>query len=150
MNLGNDRALWLLFIVPLALLPAYIWCFWRKVKALRMLASNEMLNKINTSVSLKKQIFKALLLVLAFVSIVMALTEPKWNPQPQQIKRQGRDIVILLDTSRSMLAEDIKPNRLERSKIAISDLLEILQGDRISIITFAGNSTVKCPIWEKS
>jgi Ca-activated chloride channel family protein len=146
MNLGNDKALWLLFVVPVALLPAYIWCFWRKTGALRMLASNEMLKRINTSVSLKRQMFKALLMVLAFVSIVMALTEPKWNPQPQQIKRKGRDIVILLDTSRSMLAEDIKPNRLERSKIAISDLLETLQGDRISIITFAGNSTVKCPL----
>ncbi|MHC4558851.1 MAG: VWA domain-containing protein, partial [Planctomycetota bacterium] len=53
---------------------------------------------------------------------------------------------ILLDTSRSMLAEDIKPNRLERSKIAITDLLDTLQGDKISIITFAGNSTVKCPL----
>jgi Ca-activated chloride channel family protein len=78
--------------------------------------------------------------------MTLALTKPKWNPQPQQIKRQGRDIAILLDTSRSMLAEDIKPNRLERSKIAISDLLETLQGDRIAIVTFAGNSTVKCPL----
>ncbi|MHC4557424.1 MAG: vWA domain-containing protein [Planctomycetota bacterium] len=146
MDLGNDKALWLLFLVPVALLPVYIWCFWRKTLALRILASNKMLKKINNSVSLKKQIFKALLLVLAFVSIVMALTEPKWNPQPQQIKLKGRDIVILLDTSRSMLAEDIKPNRLERSKIAITDLLETLQGDRIAIVTFAGNSTVKCPL----
>jgi Ca-activated chloride channel family protein len=146
MNLGNDKALWLLFVVPAVLVPAYAWCFWRKAAALRILADNEMLKKINTSVSLKKQIFKALLLVLGFVSITLALTEPKWNPQAQQIKRQGRDIVILLDTSRSMLAEDIKPNRLERSKIAIRDLLEALQGDRISIVTFAGNSTVKCPL----
>ena len=146
MNLGNDKALWLLFVVPVALLPAYIWCFWRKAVALRALASHEMLKKINTSVSLKKQMFKAALLVLAFVSVVLALTEPKWNPQPQQIKRKGRDIAILLDTSRSMLAEDIKPNRLGRSKLAISDLLEALQGDRISIVTFAGNSTIKCPL----
>lgn len=146
MNLGNDRALLLLFTVPVILVPAYTWCFWRKAAALRILANNEMLKKINTSVSLKKQIFKALLLVLVFVSIVLALTEPKWNPQPQQIKRKGRDIAILLDTSRSMLAEDIKPNRLERSKIAISDLLETLQGDRIAIVTFSGNSTVKCPL----
>jgi len=146
MNLGNDKALWLLFVVPAALLPAYVWCFWRKASALRILANNEMLKKINTSVSLRKQIFKALLLVLAFVNMTLALTKPKWNPQPQQIKRQGRDIAILLDTSRSMLAEDIKPNRLERSKIAISDLLETLQGDRIAIVTFAGNSTVKCPL----
>jgi Ca-activated chloride channel family protein len=146
MNLGNDKALWLLFAVPVVLLPAYIWCFWRKISALKVLASNEMLKKINNTVSLKKQIFKALLLVTAFISVALALTEPKWNPQVQKIKRRGRDICILLDTSRSMLAEDIKPNRLERSKIAIADLLETLAGDRIAIVTFAGNSVIKCPL----
>ncbi len=146
MNMGNDKALWLLFVVPVVLLPVYFWCFWQKTKALKILASNEMLKKINTSVSVKKQIFKAFLLVAGFISIVIALTEPKWNPQVQRIKRQGRDVCILLDTSRSMLAEDIKPNRLERSKIAIRDLLETLKGDRIAIVTFAGNSTVKCPL----
>jgi len=146
MNFGNDKALWLLFIIPVVLVPAYTWCFWRKARTLRVLASNDMLKKINTSVSLKKQIFKAFLLIAAFVSIVAALTEPKWNPKPHQIKRKGRDIAILLDTSRSMLAEDIKPSRLERSKIAISDLLETLKGDRVAILTFAGNSTIKCPL----
>ncbi len=146
MNLGNDKALWLLFVVPVVLGPAYVWCFWRKAVALRALASNAMLAKINSTVNLKKQVLKAVLLVAAFVSIVIALTEPKWNPQPQQIRRKGRDVAILLDTSRSMLAEDIAPNRLERSKIAISDLLEVLAGDRIAIITFAGNATVKCPL----
>jgi Ca-activated chloride channel family protein len=146
MNLGNDKALWLLFAVPAILLPAYIWCFWRKAGALKILADIEMLKKINSSVSLKKQIIKSVLLLAAFVSIVIALTEPKWNPQSQKIKRKGRDIVILLDTSRSMLAEDIKPNRLERSKIAIADLMETLRGDRLAIVTFAGNSAIKCPL----
>jgi len=146
MNLGNDKALWLLFIVPTVLAPVYMWCFWRKASALKVLASVEMLKKINVAVSLKRQILKALLLLCAFVVIVIALTEPKWNPKPLEIKTRGRDIVILLDTSRSMLAEDIKPSRLERAKIAISDLLEKLRGDRIAIVTFAGNSTVKCPL----
>lgn len=146
MNLGNDKALWFLFAVPAILLPVYIWCFWQKARALRVLASSEMLKKINNSVSFRKQILKALLLLAAFVSVVGALTEPKWNPQAQKIKRYGRDICILLDTSRSMLAEDIKPSRLERSKIAIADLLETLAGDRVAIVTFAGNSTVKCPL----
>jgi len=146
MNLGNDKALWLLFLVPAVLVPAYAWCFWRKARTLRVLASHEMLARINNTVSLRKQVLKAVLLILGFTSIVVALTEPKWNPQPQQIRRKGRDVVILLDTSRSMLAEDIKPNRLERSKIAIGDLLEVLAGDRIAIITFAGNATVKCPL----
>jgi Ca-activated chloride channel family protein len=138
--------LWLLFAVPVALLPGYIWCFWRKAGMLKILASSEMLRKINISVSLKRQIFKAFLLVAGFASVVAALTEPKWNAQPQQIRRKGRDICILLDTSRSMLAGDIKPSRLEHSKIAIGDLLKTLQGDRIAIVTFAGNATVKCPL----
>lgn len=146
MNLGNDKALWLLFAVLVVLIPAYIWCFWRRARVLRILASTDMLKKINVSVSLKKQVFKALLLISAFVIIVLALTQPRWNPKAQKIKRQGRDVCILLDTSRSMLAEDLKPSRLERSKIAIRDLMEILQGDRIAIITFAGNATVKCPL----
>jgi Ca-activated chloride channel family protein len=146
MNLGNDRALRLLFTVPVILVPAYIWCFWRKAQTLKVLASTDMLKKINVSVSLKKQIFKAFLLISAFVSIVIALTQPRWNPQVQKIKRKGRDVCVLLDTSRSMLAEDIKPSRLERSKIAIRDLMETLQGDRIAIVTFAGNASVKCPL----
>lgn len=138
--------MWLLFVLPVVLLPAYIWYFRQKAGALRILASIEMLKKINTSVSLKKQLLKVFLLMAAFVSTVVALTGPRWNPQPQQIKRVGRDICILLDTSRSMLAEDIRPSRLRRSKIAIRDLLETLKGDRIAIVTFAGNSTVKCPL----
>ena len=146
MNLGNDKALWLLFVVPAILVPVYLWCFWQKSRALKMLAGTEMLKKINTSVSFKRQVLKAFLLVAAYICIVIALTEPKWNPQAEKIKQQGRDVCILLDTSRSMLAEDIKPSRLERSKLAIKDLLETLQGDRIAIVTFAGNSTIKCPL----
>ena len=128
------------------LLPGYVWSFWRKARLLRVLASVEMLKRINVSVSFGRQIFKAALLVIAFVTVVIALTQPGWNPKARKIKRKGRDIVVLLDTSRSMLAEDIRPNRLERAKIAIGDLLDSLAGDRIALITFAGNSTVKCPL----
>ncbi len=144
--LGNYVYLWLLFVIPVVLLPLYAWSFAKKTRALKILATHEMLRKINSVVSIKRQLIKAGLLILSFAVIVIALTEPKWNPQSQQIKRKGRDVVILLDTSRSMLAEDIKPNRLERSKLAIKDLLEKLQGDRIGIVTFAGNATVKCPL----
>ena len=144
--LGNDKALWLLFVVPAILVPAYAWCFYRKSAALRALASVQMLKQINVTVSLKKQIFKAILLVVSFILIVVALTEPRWNPKLVQIKRQGRDVCILLDVSRSMLAEDVRPSRLEHAKLAISDLMETLQGDRIAIVTFAGNAAVKCPL----
>lgn len=146
MRLGNEQALWLLFVALGLLIPAYLWSFRRKAKLLKVLASVEMLKRINASVSFPRQIFKAALLVTAFITIVVALTQPGWNPKPKEIKRTGRDIVVLLDTSRSMLAEDLRPNRLQRAKIAIGDLLDSLGGDRIALITFAGSSTVKCPL----
>lgn len=145
MRLGNEGALWFLFGAGL-LAVFYCWCFWRKGVALRKLACLDMLGVINANVSLTRQIFKAVIVVLAFVFIVIGLTRPAWNAKPKQFTRKGRDVVILLDVSRSMLAEDIKPNRLERATIAISDLLEILDGDRVGLVTFAGSSTVKCPL----
>ena len=146
MTLGNDKMLWLLFLLPAVIVPVYIWCFWRKAVMLRKFAESELLRRINDSVSTGRQIFRAVLMMIAFAAIIAALTEPKWNPHPRQVRHKGRDVVILLDTSRSMLAEDIKPNRLERAKIAINDLLDVLTGDRIAIVTFAGNAVVKCPL----
>ncbi len=146
MDLGNYDALWLLFALPVALLPACIWNFQRKRRALKVLAGVEILERINSSVSLSRQVFKAIILMTAFVLIVIALSRPMWNPRPKDIKRKGRDVVILLDVSRSMLAEDIKPNRLQRATIAIKDMMTGLRGDRIAIVTFAGDSTVRCPL----
>ena len=141
----NYDALWYLFGAGL-LVGLYWWCFWRKGVALRRLADLELLGKINADVSLTRQIFKAFVIVLAFVFIVVGLCRPAWNAKPKKFARKGRDVVILLDVSRSMLAEDIKPNRLERARIAISDLLEILDGDRVGLVTFAGSSSVKVPL----
>ena len=146
MRFGNYDALWFLFALVIAILPAYTWNFWRKGRALKMLASLELLKSINPSVSLSRQVFKAIVLMVAFVFIVIALSRPMWNPKPREVKRKGRDVVILLDVSRSMLADDIKPNRLERARIAIKDMMERLGGDRIAIVTFAGDSTVRCPL----
>ncbi|MBN1125083.1 MAG: VWA domain-containing protein [Sedimentisphaerales bacterium] len=146
MRLGNYDALWLLFCIVVMLIPAYVWNFYRKRRGLRRLAESSLLGHINNSVSVGRQVFKMILLMITFAVIVIALTRPAWNPQPRPVKRQGRDVVILLDVSRSMLAEDLRPNRLERAKLAINDLIDRLGGDRIGIITFAGNSSVKCPL----
>lgn len=146
MTFGNFDAFSLLFALAFGVLPAVVWAFWRRRYMLKKLAAPELLPAINNSVSISRQVIKALLLMLAFALIILALTRPKWNPRTRQIKRQGRDVVILLDTSRSMLAEDIRPNRLERAKLAILDLMERIEGDRIGLITFAGSSSVKCPL----
>ncbi|MCD6175556.1 MAG: VWA domain-containing protein [Planctomycetes bacterium] len=146
MQFKQYDAFYLLFVLVFPVIPIYVWCFWRKRKALNLLAQADLLKTINPSASLSKQISKSLLLTVAFAAIVVALTRPAWNPTPQEVKHKGRDVVILLDTSRSMLADDIKPNRLERAKLAIGDLMETIRGDRIGIITFAGSASAKCPL----
>ncbi|HEG43090.1 MAG TPA: VWA domain-containing protein [Phycisphaerales bacterium] len=146
MRLGNEEALWLLFAAGFVIVPVYVWCFWRKRCGLANLAESALLEQISVSVSFTRQVIKGVILVVAFVAIVIALTEPGWNPRPKMVKSKGRDVVILLDVSKSMLAEDIRPNRLERAKIAIADLLDVIDGDRIGLVTFAGDSSVKCPL----
>ena len=146
MRLGNYDALWFMFALVAILLPAYLWNFRRKARVLKALANVEILRSINSTVSVPRQILKAVVLLAAFVFIVIALSRPMWNPKPREVKRKGRDVVILLDVSRSMLANDIKPNRLERAKISIRDMMTRLAGDRIAIVTFAGDSTVRCPL----
>ena len=84
--------------------------------------------------------------VAAFVFTILALAGPKWGYHWQEIHRQGIDLFIALDLSKSMLAEDVKPNRLSRAKREIGDLLDILPADRVGIIAFSGASFVVCPL----
>ena len=86
------------------------------------------------------------LLVAALVLIVAALARPGWTPETRTVERRGRDVVFVVDVSRSMLAEDLAPNRLERSKLAILDTLEVLGGDRVALVAFAGTAVVKSPL----
>ena len=83
---------------------------------------------------------------LALALVVIALARPAWNLQQTAVKRTGRDVVFVLDVSKSMLAEDLAPNRLERAKLAIADVIDTLRGDRVSLVAFAGSAAVKCPL----
>jgi Ca-activated chloride channel family protein len=76
----------------------------------------------------------------------LVLAGPKWGFQWQEMKREGLDIIVALDTSRSMLATDVKPNRLERAKYAVMDLVPLLRGDRIGLVAFAGTAFLECPL----
>ena len=142
----NVDYLLLLFLIAVLIIPLMLWSFYRKRVAARAFAENRFLPRLSADTAVGKQVFKFCLLIFAFASMVVALSRPRWNPTIKQVHSQGRDVVILLDVSRSMLAEDIKPNRLERSKIAIKDLVGKLAGDRIGLITFAGDTAVKCPL----
>ncbi len=146
MRLLNENYIWLTLTPFIIVMPLFLWAFWRKRKTLLKLAEVGLINRLTETASSPRKIVRALLVITAFILITFAAARPVSNPRPKQVKRKGRDIAVLLDVSRSMLAEDIRPNRLERAKIAVTDLLDVLQGDRIALITFAGSTTVKCPL----
>jgi len=77
---------------------------------------------------------------------MLSLTQPRWGYHWEDLHQRGVDVIVALDVSSSMLAEDIKPNRLERAKRKISDLLDMMEGDRIGLVAFAGTSFVQCPL----
>ena len=89
---------------------------------------------------------KAVLLICVYIFVLLALVRPQWGFDWQEIKREGINIMVAIDTSKSMLTQDVKPNRLERSKLAIRDLLKKLKGDRVGLIAFAGGSFMICPL----
>ncbi|MBR6470183.1 MAG: VWA domain-containing protein, partial [Victivallales bacterium] len=91
-------------------------------------------------------LLRGMLLLGAVLLLVIALAGPAWNPVEEKIDRQGRDVVFVLDVSRSMLAEDLRPSRLERAKADVAECIESLQGDRVALVAFAGNAVVQCPL----
>ena len=140
-----NKYLWLVFIIPILAL-VYLYGFYKKEQALRKFASLNVLNYIASSVSRNRQIAKAIILLFAVLLIIITLMRPRGNPTEEQLQREGRDVCFVLDVSNSMLAQDLKPNRLERAKLAINDVIDIISGDRVSLVIFAGSVALKCPL----
>ncbi len=141
----NPDMLQLLWLLPLLAALAF-YKFHGKDRALAKFADIAMLERINLSVSRAKQWWKTAITILAALFVIISLARPVWNPKPEKVESKGRDIVFALDISRSMMAEDLKPNRLERAKLAIGDLISRLDGDRVALVVFAGTATIKCPL----
>jgi len=144
-RLQDVAMLYWLWAMP-ALAAVYAYAAWRRRLSLEQFAQAHLLASINPWTSAGRRRIKAVLLLCAFALLVVGLARPAWNPIPQTVKRQGRDVVFLLDVSKSMLAEDLVPNRLERAKLAIQDAVDKLQGDRVALVAFAGTAVVKCPL----
>ncbi len=145
MHIGNINMLHLLWLVPVVVF-LYVWAAYRRRQALRAFVEEDLLERVGLSASGTGRATKAALVTLAVAFAAFAAARPAWNPKPQTIERRGRDIMVILDVSKSMLAEDLVPNRLERSKLAIKDMLDRLQGDRVGLIVFAGNAALKVPL----
>ena len=120
----------------------------RRRKALRRFVEGGLLARLGegSQADPAKRVLKAALLLAAVVFLVVALARPAWDSVQQEVVQRGRDVVFVLDVSRSMLAEDLPPNRLERAKLAILDAVDRLEGDRVALAVFAGATVVRCPL----
>lgn len=124
----------------------YVWAFKRRKKAIEAFVQRSLLPDMASSLSTKRQRWKAILIIAAISFSLLSLMRPQWGFHWEEVKRRGLDILIAIDTSKSMLANDVKPDRLERSKLAVRDLIKKLKGDRIGLIAFAGNAFLQCPL----
>ena len=132
------------------LMPLLVSLFWygavKRKQQLAAFIKPKIQSKIWISSHPFNRTWKAVLLLTAVALIVVSLSRPAWNLKETIVNRAGRDVVFLIDVSRSMLAQDLKPNRLERARLAISDCVKRLQGDRVALVAFAGATTVRCPL----
>ncbi len=145
MRFAAPQAFWLMLIIPL-LAGFFIYAFQKKGKTLRRFAQVEMLKRMTDGISRKRQAFKAgLILLVAFFS-VLALARPQFGTKMELMRRKGLDVVVAVDVSLSMYAEDIKPNRMARSKQEIGKFVDRLAGDRVALAAFAGEAFLQCPL----
>jgi len=142
---AHTEYLYALFLVLPFLLIFWMYSIWKK-KAKRRFGDESVIEGLMPLVSDGKPLFKFILIIIAYIFLVIGIADPQVGSKLEKVKREGIDLMLVLDVSNSMLAEDIKPNRLERSKMAISNLIDKLEGDRLGIIIFAGNAYKQLPL----
>lgn len=143
--LEDKTYLWLLVGIPVIVLLYAMVVFWQK-RTQRKFADKELLDKLSPNRSTGKQVMKIILLCLAISSFVIALVNPQFGTKLETVKREGVDVVFAVDVSKSMLAEDIAPNRLEKSKQLVTQIINNLASDRVGIIAYAGSAFPQLPI----
>lgn len=134
-----------LVLIPLLLL-LFIWAMRKRRRALESFGSRALLQQLTPSGGRYKRMFKFALVAVAVAFLLLGVANPQIGTKMEEVKREGVDIMIALDVSNSMLAEDIKPNRLESAKQEISRMLDKLQNDRVGLIVFGGDSYLQLPL----
>jgi len=142
---GNIEYLWGLLIIP-ALAIIFAWSQIARRRALKKFGQPEMLEDLMPFQSKSRPVLKFVILMLALVFFIVGIARPQFGSKLKTEKREGVELIIALDVSNSMMAEDIQPNRLERAKRAISRLIDRLQDDKIGLIVFAGDAYTQLPI----
>lgn len=145
MNFADRYILWFLFLL-LPLTAAVIWYLRNRKRNLTAFAGERLFAKIAPAVVKNRAVLKPVLILLAFAGLIFGLSGPEFGEVNSKNETKSSDIVIALDVSRSMLAEDVRPNRLEKAKQAISTLFRKLKGDRVALVVFAGKAYTYLPL----
>ena len=145
MQLEEKIWFWLLLLVPIIIFLFVIVQVWKR-HAQNKFAHHQILKRLSPNKSHFKPILKLIMLCLAFTCLTIAMVNPKVGTKLETEKRQGVDIVFAVDVSKSMLAEDIAPNRIEKSKQLVTQIINNLASDRIGIIAYAGKAVPQLPI----
>jgi Ca-activated chloride channel family protein len=138
--------LWLLLAIPPALLAFFWWAGRARQRLLTQFIQARLLPALTVGISPTRQKVRAGCLVLAVICLILALARPQWGFDWEEMKLRGLDIVVAIDTSKSMLAEDIAPNRLARAKLAALELMQRAKSDRLGLVAFAGSAFLQCPL----
>jgi Ca-activated chloride channel family protein len=145
MKFLRSELLFVIWAVPV-LFVIFFYGMKRRRKILAEFSSNRGLAAIAPEIADNRRWIKALLVIGSLAFMVFALAGPRYGYKWQKIERKGIDIIIAIDCSRSMLATDIRPTRLDRAKREIVDLLNLLKGDRVGLVSFAGTAFLQCPL----
>ena len=145
MSFGAPQWLWGLLLIPI-LIALFIRAERRGTIRLREFVSARLLPQLAGTVNRPRRMLRFGLQLLGFALAVVSLAQPRWGYTFEDVKRKGLDLLIAVDTSRSMLSNDVQPNRLERVKLAAHDLINELQGDRVGLIAFAGRAFLQAPL----
>lgn len=138
-----DMLIWLLALLPLLLITGLL--VKRRTKRLARMAEEGLWSTMLPGLSPRRQRLRTLIRIAALALAMVALARPQWGFKWEKVKQRGLSIIVALDTSKSMLAQDIKPNRLQQAKWGVRDLVKELQGDRIGMVAFAGDAFLQCP-----
>lgn len=131
--------------IPIMLLLAVVYFVSRKRK-LKKLGDTVLVKQLIPYSSRRKRVIKLILFLVGFSSLILALCNLQTGSKLAEVKREGADIIVCLDVSNSMLAQDLSPNRLTRAKYALEKMINLLEGDRLGLVIFAGEAYVQLPI----
>jgi Ca-activated chloride channel homolog len=129
-----------------AMLLLVVWYFISRRNKLKRMGEKTLIKQLTPYSSRRKRVIKVTLFLTAFSSLILALCNLQTGSKLTEIKREGADIMVCLDVSNSMLAQDLTPNRLTRAKYALEKMIDLLEGDRLGLVIFAGEAYVQLPI----